>query len=71
MTRKEFEDQVFALTEQLIELVNKLPEISVLEDSTDIDEFEQSKIAFELSILAIEQDLKLISDKYFDEVESL
>jgi hypothetical protein len=67
MTREEFEKKVFDLTNQLTELVNQLPEIPELDDSLDALEYDESKSSFELSIFGLEQDLELISDKYFDE----
>jgi hypothetical protein len=67
MTREQFEKKVFDLTNQLTELVNQLPEIPELEDGLDTDAFDTSKSLFELSIFGLEQDLELISDKYFDE----
>jgi cell fate (sporulation/competence/biofilm development) regulator YlbF (YheA/YmcA/DUF963 family) len=67
MTREEFEKKVFDLTNQLTELVNQLPEIPELDDSLDALEYDESKRLFELSIFGLEQDLQLISDKYFDE----
>jgi cell fate (sporulation/competence/biofilm development) regulator YlbF (YheA/YmcA/DUF963 family) len=67
MTREEFEKKVFDLTNQLTELVNQLPEIPELDDSLDALEYDESKRLFELSIFGLEQDLQIISDKYFDE----
>ena len=71
MTREQFEKKVFDLTNQLTELVKQLPEHSELEDSLDLNDFDISKSAFELSIFGLEQDLELISDKYFDEAETM
>jgi hypothetical protein len=48
-------------------LVNQLPEIPELDDSLDALEYDESKSSFELSIFGLEQDLELMSDKYFDE----
>ncbi len=67
MTRDEFEKKVFDLTNQLTKLVNQLPEIPELDDSLDALEYDESKRLFELCIFGLEQDLQLISDKYFDE----
>jgi hypothetical protein len=67
MTREQFEKKVFDLTNQLTELVNQLPEIPELDDSLDALEYDESKSSFGLSIFGLEQDLELISDKYFDE----
>jgi hypothetical protein len=67
MTRDEFEKKVYDLTNQLTELVKQLPENPELEDSLNVDDFDASKEAFILSIMALEQDLELISDTYFDE----
>jgi hypothetical protein len=67
MTREQFEKKVFDLTNQLTELVNQLPEIPELDDSLDALEYDESKSSFELSIFGLEQDLELMSDKYFDE----
>jgi hypothetical protein len=67
MTRNEFESKVYDLTNQLTELARQLPENPELEDSLNVDDFDASKEAFILSIMALEQDLELISDTYFDE----
>jgi hypothetical protein len=67
MTKEEFEKKVYDLTNQLRELVKQLPEIPELEDSLIGDDYNESKIAFELSIIALENDLEFISDNYFDE----
>jgi len=67
MKREEFEKKVFELTKQLTELARQLPENPELEDSLNVDDFDASKEAFILSIMALEQDLELISDTYFDE----
>jgi hypothetical protein len=67
MTREQFEKKVFDLTNQLTELVKQLPEIPELDDTLDPRDYDTSKSSFGLSIMGLEQDLELISDKYFDE----
>jgi len=67
MTREEFEKKVYDLTNQLTELVKQLPEIPELDDTLDPRDYDTSKSSFGLSIMGLEQDLELISDKYFDE----
>jgi len=67
MTREEFEKKVYDLTNQLTELVKQLPEIPELDDTLDPRDYDTSRSSFELSIMGLEQDLEVISDKYFDE----
>jgi hypothetical protein len=67
MTREQFEKKVFDLTNQLTELARQLPEIPELDDTLDPLDYDTSRSSFELSIMGLEQDLELISDKYFDE----
>jgi hypothetical protein len=67
MTRDEFEKKVYDLTNQLTELVKQLPEIPELDDTLDPRDYDTSRSSFELSIMGLEQDLEVISDKYFDE----
>jgi hypothetical protein len=67
MTRDEFEKKVYDLTNQLTELARQLPENPELEDSLNVDDFDASKEAFILSIMALENDLEFLSDTYFDE----
>jgi len=67
MTRDEFEKKVYALTNQLTELVKQLPEIPELDDALDPRDYETSISSFYFSIRVLEQDLEVISDKYFDE----
>ena len=67
MTRDEFESKVYDLTNQLTELARQLPKNPKLKDSLNEDDYDASKEAFILSIMALEQDLELISDTYFDE----
>jgi hypothetical protein len=67
MTRDEFESKVYDLTNQLTELVKQLPEIPELDDTLDPRDYDTSRSSFELSIMGLEQDLEVISDKYFDE----
>jgi hypothetical protein len=67
MTREEFEKKVYDLTNQLTELVKQLPENPELKDSLNLDDFDASKEAFILSIMALENDLEFLSDTYFDE----
>jgi hypothetical protein len=67
MTRDEFESKVYDLTNQLTELARQLPENPELEDSLNVDDFDASKEAFILSIMALENDLEFLSDTYFDE----
>jgi hypothetical protein len=67
MTREEFEKKVYDLTNQLTELARQLPENPELEDSLNVDDFDASKEAFILSIMALENDLEFLSDTYFDE----
>jgi hypothetical protein len=67
MTREQFEKKVFDLTNQLTELVKQLPEIPELDDTLDPRDYDTSRSSFELSIMGLEQDLEVISDKYFDE----
>jgi hypothetical protein len=71
MTRKQFNQKVFDLTNQLRKLVKQLPEIPELETVLDDNLFDKSKNRFELSIFGLEDDLELISDKYFDKAENL
>jgi hypothetical protein len=67
MTRDEFEKKVFDLTNQLTELARQLPDNPELKDSLNGDDYDASKEAFILSIMALENDLEFLSDKYFDE----
>jgi hypothetical protein len=67
MTRDEFESKVYDLTNQLTELARQLPENPELKDSLNLDDFDASKEAFILSIMALENDLEFVSDTYFDE----
>jgi hypothetical protein len=67
MKRDEFEKKVYDLTNQLTELVKQLPEIPELDDTLDPRDYDTSRSSFELSIMGLEQDLDLLSDKYFDE----
>jgi hypothetical protein len=67
MKRDEFEKKVYDLTNQLTELVKQLPEIPELDDTLDPRDYDTSRSSFELSIMGLEQDLEVISDKYFDE----
>jgi hypothetical protein len=67
MTRDEFEKKVYDLTNQLTELARQLPENPELKDSLNLDDFDASKEAFILSIMALENDLEFVSDTYFDE----
>jgi hypothetical protein len=67
MTRDEFEKKVFDLTNQLTELARQLPDNPELKDSLNGDDYDASKEAFILSIMALENDLEFLSDKYFDD----
>ena len=64
MKRPEFLEKVHALTNQLNDLVNSLPNIPSLEENDD--NIEQSKTIVLSAILSVEMDSEQISDLYFD-----
>lgn len=64
MKREEFLNKIYALTTQLNELVELLPNIQSLEESNDF--VDESKISVLSAILSVEIDAENLSDLYFE-----
>ena len=64
MKREEFLQKVYALTSQLAELVDVLPDIPSIDESDEY--YEESKMMLSSAALQIEMDAEQISDLYFD-----
>lgn len=64
MKKEEFLQKVYALTSQLAELVDVLPNIPSIDESDEY--YEESKMVLSSGALQIEIDAEQISDLYFD-----